>query len=144
MPETKPDIDAGRVTWRSRLRTWARAMRRDAVALWLAARDPDVPWYAKVIAALIAAYALSPIDPIPDFIPILGWLDELVVVPAGIALVVTLVPGATMERLRREASLRLERPSSRLAAVAIVVTWLALAAGAAWLAWPWLRAIVPH
>jgi uncharacterized membrane protein YkvA (DUF1232 family) len=119
-------------------------MRRDVLALWLAARDPEVPWYAKVLAALIAGYALSPIDPIPDFIPILGWLDELVVVPAGVALVVALVPRATMERLRREASQRLDRPSSRLAAAAIVTGWLALAVGAAWLAWPWLRAIVPH
>jgi uncharacterized membrane protein YkvA (DUF1232 family) len=144
MPGTRPDSGTEQATWRSRLKTWAGVMRRDAVALWLAARDPEVPWYAKVLAALIAGYALSPIDPIPDFIPILGWLDELVVVPAGVALVVALVPRATMERLRREASLRLDRPSSRLAAAGVVIGWLALAVGAGWLAWPWLRAIVPH
>ena len=142
MPEADPTAAAP--GWRTRLGTWAKAARRDVLALWLAARDPEVPWYAKLLAALIAGYALSPIDPIPDFIPILGWLDELVVVPAGVALVVALVPSATMERLRHEASVRLERPSSRLAAVAIVIAWLAFAIGIAWLAWPWLRAIVPH
>ena len=67
-----------------RMRQWARTLRRDVLALSLAARDPRVPWYAKAVAACVAVYALSPIDLIPDFIPILGYLDDLVIVPLGI------------------------------------------------------------
>ena len=66
-----------------RIKQWARTIKRDVIALWIAARDPRVPWYAKVLATAIAAYALSPIDLIPDFIPVLGYLDELVIVPRG-------------------------------------------------------------
>ena len=67
-----------------RVKQWARAIKRDVVALWLAARDPRVPWFAKVLAGAVAAYALSPIDLIPDFIPVLGYLDDLLIVPLGI------------------------------------------------------------
>ena len=73
--------------WR-RLKEWARALRRDAHAVYLAAFDPRVPWYAKALALGVAAYAFSPIDLIPDFIPVLGLLDDLIIVPLGIALVV--------------------------------------------------------
>ena len=66
-----------------RIKQWARAIKRDVIALWIAARDPRVPWYAKALAMAIAAYALSPIDLIPDFIPVLGYLDDLVIVPLG-------------------------------------------------------------
>ena len=71
--------------WLQRLKDWARLIRRDAVALYLAARDPRVSWYAKALAVLIAAYAFSPIDLIPDFIPVLGYLDELILLPLAIA-----------------------------------------------------------
>lgn len=71
---------------------WARLLKRDAHALYLAARDPRVPWYAKAMAIAVARYALSPINLIPDFIPVLGYLDDLIIVPAGIALVVRLIP----------------------------------------------------
>ena len=74
------------MTWVSSLKAWARGVKRDVVALYFAARDPRVPWYAKAVAAAVAAYALSPIDPIPDFIPVLGHVDELVVLPLGIML----------------------------------------------------------
>ena len=70
--------------WGARLKGWARSVRRDVVALWLAARDPRVPWGAKLAAALVAAYALSPIDLIPDFIPFVGAVDDLVLVPLAI------------------------------------------------------------
>ena len=72
----------------SEAKQWARALKRDVVALWIAARDPRTPWYAKVAAGVVAAYALSPIDLIPDFVPVLGYLDDIVIVPLGIALAV--------------------------------------------------------
>jgi len=80
----------------ARLREWAREVRRDVHALHLAARDPRTPWYAKAFALLIAAYALSPIDLIPDFIPVLGYLDEVVLLPLAILLAVRLVPAEVM------------------------------------------------
>src|SRR3712207_985115 len=86
-----------------RLRMWARSLKLDVVALYYAARDPRVPWYAKAVAAMIAAYALSPIDLIPDFIPLLGQLDELVVLPLGILLAVKLIPPEIMAEYRAAA-----------------------------------------
>lgn len=85
------------------LKDWARTIKRDVVALWLAARDPRVPWHAKAVAGMVAAYALSPIDLIPDFIPVLGYLDDIVIVPLGILLAVRLIPGEVMADLRRAA-----------------------------------------
>src|ERR1043165_3053854 len=82
-------------------RQWSRTIRRDAHALYLAARDPRVPWYAKALAIAVAAYALSPIDLIPDFVPVLGYLDDLVIVPAGIALVIRLIPAPIMAEHRQ-------------------------------------------
>src|SRR5262245_4942212 len=112
---------------------WARTIKRDAVAVWIAARDPRVPWYAKVVAALVAAYAFSPIDLIPDFIPVLGYLDDIVIVPAGILLCVRLIPGGLMEEFRAEASRRIDRPTSRIGAVTIVVLWLVALAVTVWI-----------
>jgi uncharacterized membrane protein YkvA (DUF1232 family) len=117
-----------------RLKAWARALKRDVVALWLAARDRRTPWLAKIVAGATAAYALSPIDLIPDFIPVLGYLDDLVLVPAGIWLAVRLIPPALMDELRASADAR-ARPRSLAGAALIVAMWLA--AGA--LAWWWLR-----
>lgn len=123
---------------RRALRQWARSIKRDVVALYLAARDPRVPWYAKVLAACVAAYALSPVDLIPDFIPVLGYLDDLILVPLGILLAVRLVPVEVMAELRIEADRRSSRPSSRTAAAAIIVLWIFLAAALAW----WVAGIV--
>src|SRR5918993_4366647 len=106
-----------------RLRDWARAIKRDVVALYIAARDPRVPWYAKLAAAAVAAYALSPIDLIPDFIPVLGYLDEVILLPVAIALVIRLIPDPLMAEFREEALRRSERPVSRTAAAAIVALW---------------------
>ncbi|HYE80217.1 MAG TPA: YkvA family protein, partial [bacterium] len=78
------------------LRGWAHGIKRDVVALYLAARDPRVPWYAKAAAGCVAAYALSPIDLIPDIVPVLGYLDDLILVPVGILIAVKLVPMALM------------------------------------------------
>ena len=91
------------------LRTWARGITRDVHALYLAARDPRVPWYAKAAAIAVAAYALSPIDLIPDFIPVLGHLDDIVIVPLGILLAVRLVPEDLMEEFRASAGKASER-----------------------------------
>lgn len=107
-----------------RMRHWARPLKRDVVALWIAARDPRIPWLAKAVAAAVAAYALSPIDLVPDFIPILGYLDDLLIVPAGIALAVHLIPSAIMADFRRQADERADRPRSVLAAAIIVFVWL--------------------
>jgi uncharacterized membrane protein YkvA (DUF1232 family) len=115
------------------LRRWARDLKRDVVALWIAARDPRVPWHAKALAGTVAAYALSPIDLIPDFIPVLGYLDDLLIVPAGIWLALRLIPPGLMAEFREEASRRAERPVGRAAAAAIALIWIAAASGAAWL-----------
>jgi uncharacterized membrane protein YkvA (DUF1232 family) len=92
--------------WRTRLRNWARSVKRDVVALWIAARDSRTPALAKVVAAAVAAYALSPIDLIPDFVPVLGYLDDLVIVPLGIMWAVRLVPGTLMAEFRAAADAR--------------------------------------
>ena len=120
----------------NRLKQWARDIKRDVIALWIAARDPRVPWYAKAVAGLVAAYALSPIDLIPDFIPIIGYLDDLVIVPAGILLAVKLTPPDLMEEFRQQATLREGRPMSRAGAAAVVVIWIAAASWLAWWFWP--------
>jgi uncharacterized membrane protein YkvA (DUF1232 family) len=123
-----------------RLKSWGRVIRRDAHALYLAARDPRVPWYAKALAASVAAYALSPIDLIPDFIPVLGQLDDLLIVPLGIALAVRLIPAAVMAEHRAAAEAAMARPASRAAAAAIVLVWLSAMAVCGWLGWRWWRA----
>ncbi|MEO5938609.1 MAG: DUF1232 domain-containing protein [Sphingomonas sp.] len=107
------------------LKRWARMLKRDVVALWLAARDPRVPWMAKAVAGAVAAYALSPIDLIPDVIPVLGYLDDLLIVPAGIWLAVRMIPPALMAEFRSNAAARATRPVSRRAALVIVGLWLA-------------------
>lgn len=115
-------------------RQWARTIKRDVVALWLAARDPRVPIYVKIGAGAVAAYALSPIDLIPDFIPILGLLDDLLIVPIGIMLVVKMIPPALMAELRAEAVLRV-RPVSKAGLAFMVVVWVAcLALVTSWVA----------
>jgi uncharacterized membrane protein YkvA (DUF1232 family) len=111
-------------------------MRRDSRALWLAARDRRVPWYAKAVAAAVAAYALSPIDLIPDFVPVLGYLDDLVIVPLGILLAVRLVPEPLMQEFRREAERRGDHPTSGAGLVLVAVVWVAAAALLLWLLWP--------
>jgi uncharacterized membrane protein YkvA (DUF1232 family) len=121
------------------LKHWARAIKRDVGALWLASRDPRVPWYAKAVAAAIAAYALSPIDLIPDFIPVLGYLDDLAIVPLGILLAIRLIPADLMEEFRAEAARR-SRPASRAGLAFMVLVWLVAAAFAARFLWRWLRA----
>lgn len=115
-----------------RLRDWARALERETLALYYAARDPRTPWFAKLVIGLVVAYALSPIDLIPDFIPVLGYLDDLLLLPLGIWLAIRLLPAEVLAQARTRAALALERPRSRAAAAVIVLLWLALAVLAAW------------
>src|SRR6201985_3844340 len=93
-----------------RLKTWARSIRRDVPPPYLASRDPRVPWYAKARALIVAGYALSPIDLIPDFIPVLGYLDDLILVPAGIWFVIHLIPPHVMAEHRERAAAAQDRP----------------------------------
>ena len=117
------------------LKQWAHAIKREVVALWLAARDPRVPWCAKAAAGAVAAYALSPIDLIPDFVPVLGYLDDLIILPLGIFLAVKLIPADLMAEFRVEA-IRHTKPTSRAGMLAIVAIWALVAAALIWLFWP--------
>ena len=119
----------------ARLKRWAKSLKRDVVALWLAARNPRTPTAAKVVAGIVAAYAISPLDLIPDFIPIIGYLDDLLIVPAGIWLALRLIPPELMAELRAEAEAR-AKPRSLAGAAAIVAIWLGAVALSGWL---WLR-----
>ena len=121
------------------IRTWARRIKRDAVALWLASRHPDTPRLVKVLAVVVVAYALSPIDLIPGFIPVLGFVDDALILPGMIWLAVRLMPPDLMARCRVDAQSWLAtqgaRPRSYVAAAVIVALWGA----AAWGAWLLVR-----
>lgn len=114
---------------------WAAELKRHTLVAYFAARDPRTPWFVRGLALLVAAYALSPIDLIPDFIPVLGYLDDLVIVPLGLAVVLRLLPDEVKRSAREQAAVLAARPSSRAMAVAIVAIWL-LVAGAFGL-WAW-------
>jgi len=120
-----------------RLREWGQRLKQDVVALWFCTRHPRTPFIAKALAAALVAYAFSPIDLIPDFIPVLGYLDDVLILPAGIWLVLKLVPPDVLAECRAQADRWLEekraQPRSYLAAALIVALWL----GALWLAWRW-------
>jgi uncharacterized membrane protein YkvA (DUF1232 family) len=112
------------------LKQRARHLKAETFALYLAARDPRTPWYAKFLLAGIVAYAFSPIDLIPDFVPVLGYLDDFILIPAGIALAIRLVPDSVLADCRAQAheTFKNEKPVSWVAGAVIVVIWLALAA----------------
>ena len=107
-----------------RLKERARGIRRETYALYLACRDPRTPWYARLFAAAVAGYALSPIDLVPDFVPVLGYLDDLIIVPAGIVLAIKLIPVPVMAEARAQASLESNRPGGKLAALIVIGTWV--------------------
>lgn len=116
----------------ARLREWARGIRRETLALWLAARDPRTPWYAKATAAGVVAYALSPIDLIPDFMPVLGHLDDVLIVPLGIWLTIQLIPEPLMVEFREEAKRLEAKPRSYAGALVVVSVWLVTMALILW------------
>ena len=119
-------MTAGRLErWRQR----ARGLKAEVHAVYLACKDPRVPWYARVLASCVVAYAFSPIDLIPDFIPVLGYVDDLILVPLGIALVLRMIPTAVMAecRAKAHAAAKEGRPTNWVAAGVIVVLWLLVA-----------------
>jgi Uncharacterized conserved protein len=107
----------------------ARRLKAETLALYLAARHPQTPWYAKLFVAGIVAYAFSPIDLIPDFVPVLGYLDDLILIPLGITVAMKIIPPAVLAECRAKAqqSMSKGKPVSRVAGVVIVVIWIALA-----------------
>lgn len=122
-------------TWRQRV----RQVKSEVMVLWLAYRDPRTPWPARVMVAAVVAYALSPIDLIPDAIPVLGYLDDLILVPLGLHVALRMIPPEVLADCRaRLAEETLPRPVSRAAAVVIIALWLATAGLAAWGVWRWL------
>ncbi|WP_116602927.1 DUF1275 domain-containing transporter [Cupriavidus alkaliphilus] len=117
-----------------RSQRWACTIRNEAHAVWLAAQDPRTPWYAQALASLIAAYALSPIDLIPDFVPVLGYVDDVVLVPLGLLLAIRLIPPEVMRQHRAAAAMTPDRPVSHVAALVIVTLWVIVAvSGSIWL-----------
>ena len=115
----------------ARLKRWAAELKTQLLTLWFCRRHPDTPWFAKALAIVVVAYAFSPIDLIPDFIPVLGYLDDLILVPLGIYFTLRLIPPHVLAAAREEALRVPERPKNYWAAAGIVVIWLALAY-AAW------------
>ncbi len=108
-----------------RLREWARRLKQDTLALYLVARHPQTPWLARLLIAGLVAYALSPIDLIPDFIPVVGYLDDLILLPLGIALVIRMIPPAVLDECRAAAqqAFKAGRPVSRTAGLIVVAVW---------------------
>lgn len=107
-----------------KLKSWARAIKIDVIALYVAIRDERTPLLAKMIAVGVVAYALSPIDIIPDFIPILGYLDDLLILPLGIMIAVRLIPFVLMSEFRERASGYRQLPASRAGIVIVIVVWI--------------------
>jgi uncharacterized membrane protein YkvA (DUF1232 family) len=111
-----------------RLESWARRLKVEVYALYLAYKDQRVPWYARVFAVVVVGYAFSPIDLIPDVVPVLGHLDDLILIPLGVALAIKMIPPHVLAECRQEARDAKDRPVNRVAAVVVVVVWIALAA----------------
>ncbi len=123
-----------------RIRNWARQLKAETIALWFCCRHPATPLAAKILATVVVAYALSPIDLIPDFIPVIGYLDDVILIPIGIYFTLKLIPPPVIDECRVQARAWLEahkdKPRNYIAAGVIVCLWLA----ALWLAWRWFTA----
>lgn len=121
----------------SSLRAWAKRIKRDGVTLWFAGKNPRTPWYAKALGVFVVAYALSPIDLIPDFIPVLGYVDDVLLLPGLIWLAIKLLPAEVLAECRGQADEWMTskggKPTSKVGAVLIVLVWLV----ACWAAWYW-------
>jgi len=118
------------------LKQRARDLKAETLALYLAAKDPRTPWYARLLVAAVVAYALSPIDLIPDFVPVVGYLDDLLLIPLGLGLAIKLIPPPVLDecRARSRQALRSGMPASRAAGAVVIAVWLLLAAlGLVWL-----------
>jgi uncharacterized membrane protein YkvA (DUF1232 family) len=134
----KKGYDCVKGKWRK----WVSVLKQDTYALYLASRDRRVPWTAKIVLIVVVAYALSPIDLIPDFIPVLGHLDDMILLPLGIALAIKLIPAEVWDECKTEARTRFnsDLPSSRAAAIVIVMIWFATICIVAWVLWTSLKA----
>jgi len=128
------------MSFNSTLKSWGRRMKRDGVTLWFAGKHRRTPWYAKALGVFVVAYALSPIDLIPDFIPVLGYLDDVLLLPCLIWFAIKLLPPDVLAECRRQADdwMREQgaKPRSPAGAVAIVTLWIALAVAAGYWLWP--------
>ena len=114
------------------LKAWARLLKREVHAIYLATKSPRVPWYTKCLAMAVVGYALSPIDLIPDFIPVLGYLDDLIIVPLGIWLVLSLIPEEVMIACRARADEVVVGPRGKIAAIVIIAIWILGGAALGW------------
>lgn len=114
-----------------RLKAWAQDLRRDVMTLWFALKHPQTPWHARALAAVLTAYAMSPLDLIPDFIPVLGFLDDLLIIPAGVWLLLRLVPHDVLIDSRRQAQQWLQshhnKPRSRVGLFMVLAIWCLVA-----------------
>ncbi len=123
-----------------RIRSWARQLKAETIALWFCCRHPATPLAAKILATVVVAYALSPIDLIPDFIPVIGYLDDVILIPIGIYFTLKLIPLPVIDECRIQARAWMDahkdKPRNYIAAGVIVCLWLA----ALWLAWRWFTA----
>ena len=128
----------GHMTIGEQLKAWARRIKRDGVTLWFAGKHPATPWYAKALGLFVVAYALSPIDLIPDFIPVLGYVDDILLLPGLIWLTIRLLPADVLVDCRNQADewMRTQgsKPSSRVGAILVVLFWI----GFATVIWLWL------
>lgn len=125
------------MSWLAKLKQRARALKAETYALYFAARHPHTPWYAKLMALLVVAYAFSPVDLVPDFVPALGYLDDLILIPLGIALTLRLVPEEVMRECRVHAETLRQKPVNWVAGALIVLVWIALSTLAGWWAYRW-------
>jgi uncharacterized membrane protein YkvA (DUF1232 family) len=128
-------VEAARPNWKERV----RALKREVYALYFACRDSRVPWYAKALAGVVVGYAFSPIDLIPDFIPVLGYVDDLILIPLGVIAVRSMVPPLVLEECRAKAAQLEQKPKNWIAAGVIVAIWLAVAIGGVIWILSWLR-----
>lgn len=125
---------------KAQLARWAKSFKQQTLVVYFAARDPRTPLFVRMLAILVAAYALSPIDLIPDFIPVIGYLDDLILLPLGIALIVRLTPPEVIQAAQAQAAAATEKPTSYLAAVVVVGIWLLIA----FLSYRWLSTILAN
>ena len=121
-----------------RLRGWAKKVKRDGVTLWFASRHPKVPWPAKALGIFVVAYALSPIDLIPDFVPVLGYVDDVILLPGLIWLAIKMIPAPVLGECRDQADewMRTQgkKPTSRVGALLVIAVWI----GTSWAFWQWV------
>jgi uncharacterized membrane protein YkvA (DUF1232 family) len=127
------------MSFSAKLKQRARALKADTLALYFVARHPGTPWYAKLMAVVVVAYAFSPVDLVPDFVPVLGYLDDVILVPLGIALTLKLVPDDIMRECRGLAAAVMKKPVNWVSGAIIVMIWIGLAALSGWWIHRWLQ-----